>query len=1755
MEGKVNLYEFTDEKTRIEQVEWAQKLFKPLNLKQKDNPKTTEEIISDETSCPSPLHGVFFNALIHLPTSTYSTDERISSHQQILNQIMAKDVNKGVQSMVSELIQNSVDMGAGRISIEISEEHMTFTHDGSNDDGTIFTPKQLSYLFSMNTSTKMGDFTKIGQFGVGFKYWWWFFEEVEVIVDDGKFHHNLSLTWDFEPHKTEYTYKASNDTDASFTKFVFTKPRKDKTQKVKWTEYVKNEGTDIYGERVFRSLPFIQSRTGSDFEINLKSPITTSKLFCKLKNSENCDGFVLDTIEWGRSKGSEEPEISTNYRVSTNLNELKKSDKSNFDKFRNYVIDAYRDSKTLQKLEAEDFEKVIAETADKAIQQSKINLLITPNESFTYPANLFVANSIDSKMSCAFYSDAPWQMEQNRVKLNMDTETPKRAWNFIMARFVDRLYSRFMSKCLKDSNNLGFNAKEMFELINRPIGSSSILSNEPYPLDERFRVLYSVLLDDKEVTLGHRINHIRDTFSLTDREFGVAGKPLTDLWFKLLKNEPGNEKARKWLYQALHENLAKVRLAKNEFVPVTITNSFAKLYESQKSYNPPVICRNIGKGIPRIIKDMLHKSNIADYEPIPEDKIELWKNQLLMFDDIISDSKKQLYFANDGERIICDVPVEDELNLLTKCLNIVETESNDLILYFLSNNFKNVKQHKSHLGESKHSLPKALDFEKAMEKLLLHAYELSLKNDAFKESPAFKQWLNDNTSTRVWNDVLLLKTRGEEYPILVKMPPKAHMLCVVIGLNGKRHLESIKTDPLDHTEPGIVFHENKPKIFHWGKNVSEHVYVTPDYLGPIENLFNPWQSDKKTPSLDDSENWGWSDLSPNGDTGWSWPQVSIDIDDSEIKANVISRITPVFVDGLHVRQETTFSGVHLGLRIVDGENNIITSSKASRLPIAHMASGPSKAENAIEVVQLNFITKSKVESFDLLANSIDHIIGSKYYPYRTTQKGNRVMIKHAVSRGDKEFGFNLKPHGQIRVLGLLSAIIEKYNFRSENESEKQISFHNLQAISQRLESYNIRNQNLDHIFDVPLVRGGTEKRKERLQIGLVGIFIPHHKFETRNYLDDTGKTRLRESDRFEELRGNGLSGYFTGSLSKPNNVKDYIHEEYKAKVWLPRYLPELESESSQELVMTSEKYGIETVPIYDWETMVNLMQYKLSRLAAVNNRALNDSKYDLNKDRWAYRWGLNQLLHIISKDGSAKSFALDWLEHLLKHQLPMNEWSNTSNENVWNKPKLGVKPKEILQKGITGLEDSYPMIAKLCAHEDEIDLWPDFLVTSLVGSDAKKELRDRRDTRLRKMQKSDNGYWEPIPSDVKFDHLKKMDETKKLDFIVSDLRYFSQQIVSINDDMEIFYCPSQDSQRKAWKIINEINPKAVNEINLAEQVLGTHFEKEQKLLAPPNHFKYLNDLVTEIFPKKKIIWYAYSETKSQNNIVAGEGCVAIEVGDEYLHIRSNKSNLTLSTNEHNFLTQMLIDFLHSKVQINDEKLESIIQQSLEHFPEQIYKILGLDFTLEHRYQFISNYCQGELNFARFQRELKDVDDDESLKNLLEVLKKKYREEDIQLQDKELFLRQLYENIPSIIQDRNSFTGISNPNNPMTVTRTRSIGHNMVSQMTLKTPGKFSFIPNITGTLGNTLLVNALEFDWFGRHVARHDTGEQYDFCEHALKKMEEALFAQWFNPNTEFVTVDQVFVDQDQKRFAGKFHRIHLIHIIASLYVYVEVEE
>ena len=48
-------------------------------------------------------------------------------------------------------------------------------------------------------------------------------------------------------------------------------------------------------------------------------------------------------------------------------------------------------------------------------------------------------------------------------------------------------------------------------------------------------------------------------------------------------------------------------------------------------------------------------------------------------------------------------------------------------------------------------------------------------------------------------------------------------------------------------------------------------------------------------------------------------------------------------------------------------------------------------------------------------------------------------------------------------------------------------------------------------------------------------------------------------------------------------------------------------------------------------------------------------------------------------------------------------------------------------------------------------------------------------------------------------------DSQKLNFIVSDIEYFSKKIVNISEDVEVFYCQSQRDRRKAWNILKDLN--------------------------------------------------------------------------------------------------------------------------------------------------------------------------------------------------------------------------------------------------------------------------------------------------------------------------------------------------------------
>jgi hypothetical protein len=1734
--------------------DWMLSLSEPL-IKQRagevEDYTTTIKNHVNNKGCPTILHGAFLNAFLNIPKSPVHREREKNNYNDGLVKQFQTDTNSGAQSWISELIQNAIDMSAKKISIDITNESLEFSHSGVNeDDGSIFTPQQLSYLFMMNTSSKMGDFTKIGQFGIGFKYWWWFFKQVEVIVSDGNYRHNLSISGDFDTGKTKYTCKKIKEEVQ--TKFKFSIPKNEDV----WTQFVQNPENDIYGDRVLKSLPFIQSRTGGDFEITLCSPLINSELFCKVITSKYITKHKihLDLIEWGRT--GDEPEQYEEYRVTASLDSLEDSDTAAFKLFTEYVIAEYKGSQTLKtqaSREGIDPEEFATGKVESAFESAKINLLMTPEEKFGYPANLFVANSDDSKFSAPFIADAPWQLNSNRVTLNMDTVTPKKIWNLIVARFVDCVYSRFMQHCLDDSNNLEYSPENMFNLINRPIGESSILDKTIYPLDEKFNKLKGANVGGIYTFLEPRICHLSSTFGLdfADNNLGMASEELADLWCKLLSKQDGYKGARKWLEGAMHEKLAKVKIANGVHVPVTLRIKDYVKYDDTQINLPRVLCRQLNKGIPKTVKDLLKKPQAEeDQPPISDEQNEMHKKQLDLFDDIVIDLSNKLTFARDGDKVICDIDEDDDIKIVKSCLKLIEKELDNPLIYFVHRK-ANLPSHTMHMVGDK----KPLNFKQTMQKILIEAYEGSLENAGLKDSTGFKSWLSKNIAKSPWNEVVLLKEDGDEYPILTKLPPQSHMLGIVIGLNGKRHLESIKVEPLGKPEPSVIMNMNKPRIYRWGKSNDNEVYVATDKLEEINKLFCPWVDDEKHPLLntEDSPNWAWSDLSPNGNTGWEWPRVQIEFEDPEIESNILNRMTPVFIDGLHVRMGTTSAGVHKGYRILKSNPQGGESLNLHRKPLNYTPSGPTSAANAIEITHASFVDSS-FKDFALLAASVGHILGTKYYPYSTgrTGRGGGVYVNYSEPP-------TLKPHGQIRILGLMAAITEHHNSRADSEIERVRNLYQLQSIYSSIKTHNLKYQSKSIIYDVPLVRGGTSSSNHPRNIGLFGKFIPYTKKEDENYAGDDGKPRLRTSESFEDLHNNGLTGYSQKEIGRPFEINNYLLSLlYKRKVWLPRLLPLMGDGGVPSNFETKDNYGIETIPVYNENEMTDLLQYKVSNLHRDVSRGSTDDTYTIDADRWAFRWGLNQLLDLISNNPEKKLFCLQWLEHLLKHNLPMEGWAKIKNKATYCKPELSKTPRKILADAITDdIKEQFPNILKLIELKELNDQWPDFLRASLVGSTAEQQLKERRTTKIRRLI-DEHGQWVVGPSERTLGWLNKED-SQKLNFIVSDIEYFSKKIVNISEDVEVFYCQSQRDRRKAWNILKDLNKQCVNELILAEDILmNTEFDTENILEEAPRSFKYVNDLFSKLFPQRKIVWHPYSESNSKTKITAGSGCIALKFPAEKISIRAPKDGESLSSIDHDLIAEMLIDVLVKK-HIDEEKIKYVIEDGSGSYPQKFYSHYNIPSDSTTQYKFLSDYCANELNFDQLNERLEEAKDEESLKTLLDSLKKKYRDEDSELNNKVHVLNKWYCGVPSIIQDRNSWTGISSPGNPYTVDKNRSIGYYMVGQMELKKDNESitKFQHGLTHTIGDTLRVNPSEWDWFGRYAYNASDGEQYDFHKDAYEILNKSLLEQWLITQDTtigdgLIRVKGIFVNQDDETFDGKFHRFHLIHIVASLSVYVE---
>ena len=118
---------------------------------------------------------------------------------------------------IYELLQNAEDSGANSVRFDLSDQYITFEHNGAR----LFTLKDVESITSIGVSTKSDDLTKIGQFGVGFKAVFAYTNTPEV--QSGEFHfriHDLVV-----PVTLGGEISKGNDKE---TRFIFPFDRPDK---------------------------------------------------------------------------------------------------------------------------------------------------------------------------------------------------------------------------------------------------------------------------------------------------------------------------------------------------------------------------------------------------------------------------------------------------------------------------------------------------------------------------------------------------------------------------------------------------------------------------------------------------------------------------------------------------------------------------------------------------------------------------------------------------------------------------------------------------------------------------------------------------------------------------------------------------------------------------------------------------------------------------------------------------------------------------------------------------------------------------------------------------------------------------------------------------------------------------------------------------------------------------------------------------------------------------------------------------------------------------------------------------------------------------------------------------------------------------------------------------------------------------------------------------------------------------------------
>ncbi len=177
-------------------------------------------------------------------------------------------------------------------------------------------------------------------------------------------------------------------------------------------------GTDRFGDRLLLSLPFLNPE--SHVNIKLKTSSTQTEYSCRVIETLQTRGTLIERVEWGRSG-----DYTTSIRARSKISNLSNDAESAVRALTHFVTQEYQNSTTAKEQAIErdlPIEKVATELAENAIRSQWISILLDPSGAKGGISSLFVASGWE--ISAAFLADAPWKLSHSRLELSMISMGP-----------------------------------------------------------------------------------------------------------------------------------------------------------------------------------------------------------------------------------------------------------------------------------------------------------------------------------------------------------------------------------------------------------------------------------------------------------------------------------------------------------------------------------------------------------------------------------------------------------------------------------------------------------------------------------------------------------------------------------------------------------------------------------------------------------------------------------------------------------------------------------------------------------------------------------------------------------------------------------------------------------------------------------------------------------------------------------------------------------------------------------------------------------------------------------------------------------------------------------------------------------------------------------------------------------------------------------------------------------------------------------